>query len=103
MIASCIEAVGLVNLSKKNPPPSKAAGKRGVAGINQHMVNERRKGWLRSKPGQWDCVAHKPARLDAGDLFRCTAQRAKAAEKVLTRNYGGGLDAPAVRMAGIVA
>lgn len=50
----------------------------------------------------WDCLANRPARLGGGDLIGCTAQRAEAAERVLTRIYKGGLDAIALRIGGIV-
>jgi hypothetical protein len=53
--------------------------------------------------GVWDCVRNKPATLGGGDLIGCTAQRAEAAEQVLTSIYSGGLDALAVRIAGIVS
>lgn len=53
--------------------------------------------------GVWDCVANRPARLGGGDVRGCTAQRAEAAEHVLTRIYDGGLDAVAIRIAGIVS
>jgi len=50
----------------------------------------------------WDCITNKPARLGGGDLLGCTAQRAEAAEQVLTTIYNSGLDAIAVRLSGIV-
>lgn len=52
--------------------------------------------------GVWDRIANKPARLGGGDILGCTAQRAEAAEGVLTRIYKGGLDALAVRISGKV-
>ena len=52
--------------------------------------------------GVWDCIANRPARLGGGDLLGYTAQRVAAAEYVLTRIYNGGLDALAVRIAGII-
>jgi len=50
--------------------------------------------------GTW--ATNKPARLGGGDLLGCTAQRAEAAEQVLTTIYNSGLDAIAVRLSGIV-
>lgn len=61
MPASCIGAAKVVNLPKKSPPPSKAAGKRGLAWINQHMVNGRRKGWLRGPNSRFQPTAVKTA------------------------------------------
>ena len=47
--------------------------------------------------GVWDRVANKPARLGGGDIAGYKAQRAEVAQSVLTRIYGGGLDALTVR------
>jgi len=52
--------------------------------------------------GQCGLLTNKPARLGGGDLLGCTAQRAEAAEQVLTTIYNSGLDAIAVRLSGIV-
>jgi len=51
--------------------------------------------------GVWDRTANGPAKLGGGDLSHCTSQRAHAAESVLTRIYDNGLDASAMRLAGI--
>lgn len=49
----------------------------------------------------WDRTTNAPASLGGRDLLGCTAQRANAAEGVLTRIYDNGLDALAVRISGI--